>query len=270
MMKISVIISVYKDIEALAIILESLNKQTVKEFEIIISEDGNSDEIREFLNSYKHVKHYFQDDLGWRKNRALNSAIKNSTGEYLIFIDGDIVPYSDFVEQHINLAESKKVLIGKRMELGKYFSKILRKRLISPTTLEKMFLPLLAFIAIDKDTRHIEEGIKLKKGNAFGDKIRSKNKMIVGCNFSCYKKDLETINGFDEEYIEPSVGEDYDLVWRFQHFGIEMKSVRNLANVFHLWHLRRWSDEVNKKNKEILNLKRDNKEYFCKNGLIKK
>jgi len=268
-MKVSVIVSVYKDTEALGLILESLSKQTFKDFEIIISEDGNSNKMQEFLKKHENIKHVYQEDKGWRKNIALNNAVKNALGEYLIFIDGDVIPYLDFVKQHIESKEPKKILMGKRIELGKYFTKMLRNRIISSVVLEKMFLPLLPFIILDKGSRHIEDGVILKKGNRFGDKIRNKKrKMIVGCNFSCYKSDLEKINGFDEDYTKPSVGEDVDLMWRFEHIGVEIKSVRNLANIFHLWHLRRWDEKTVKENNILLEQKQANSEYICKNGLI--
>jgi len=269
-MKVSVIVSVYKDTKALSLILENLSKQSFKNFEIIISEDGNSNQIKEFLKKYKNIKHVYQEDKGWRKNIALNSAVKNASGEYLIFIDGDVIPYLNFVKQHVESSEPKKILMGKRIELGKYLSKMLRNKTISASTLEKMFLLLLPFIILDKGSRHIEDGVILKQGNRFGDKIRNKKrKMIIGCNFSCYKSDLEKINGFDEDYTKPSVGEDVDLMWRSEHFGIEIKSIRNLANIFHLWHLRNWDGNTVKENNKIRKIKEDNEEYFCKNGLIK-
>jgi len=106
-MTTTVIISVYKDIEALKLILDSLNTQTYKDFEIIISEDCNTAEMKEFVSNYKNLNlvHIFQEDLGWRKNIALNNAIRISQGEYLIFLDGDVIPYKNFVEMHVKLAE---------------------------------------------------------------------------------------------------------------------------------------------------------------------
>lgn len=267
-MKVSIIISVYKDTQSLELILNSLEKQTHKEFEIIVSEDGNSKEMKDFLLNYPNIKHIYQEDIGWRKNKALNNAIRNTTGDYLLFLDGDVIPYHDFIEQHLHSAEPHKILMGKRIEMGKYISILLRKYLVSPSILEKLFLPLLPFIALDKGARHIEDGIKLKIGNKWGDKIRlKKRKMIIGCNFSCYKSDIEMINGFDEDYTQPSVGEDVDLMWRFEHFNIEIKSVRNLANIFHLWHPRRWDGNTVKENNKILEIKQKNKEFFCQHGL---
>ena len=269
-MKTTVIISVYTDTQSLSLILKSLAKQSLLAYEIIVSEDGNSKEMKTFLTQHQNVKHISQQDNGWQKNRALNNAVKHASGDYLIFLDGDVIPYQNFIQEHINTAENKKILMGKRIELGKYMSMLLRKNYLSSYLLEKLFIPLLPFIALDKGSRHIEDGLVLKNGNHWGDKIRQKKrKMIIGCNFSCFKSDLELINGFDEDYTQPSVGEDVDLIWRFKHFNIEIKSVRNLANIFHLWHPRRWDEETVKKNKIILDKKQKNREFRCKNGIIK-
>lgn len=269
-MKTTLIISVYKDTESLKLILNSLNNQSIQPTEIIISEDGNSEEMKTFIKDYPTVKHIFQKDQGWQKNKALNNAIRHSLGEYLIFIDGDVIPYHNFIKEHLNLSENKKVLMGKRIELGKFISILLRKAYLSSYVLEKLFIPLLPFIVIDKGSRHIEDGLILKNFTYIGKKIRNKKRtMIIGCNFSCFKSDMELINGFDEDYIKPSVGEDVDLMWRFKHFGIEIKSVRNLANIFHLWHPRRWDEETVKENNIILEKKQKNSEFRCKNGILK-
>ena len=92
--------------------------------------------------------------------------------------------------------------------------------------------------------------------------------MLVGCNFSCWKKDLELINGFDEDYRGPSVGEDVDLAWRFNHFGITYKSVRYIANTFHLYHGRSWGDAW-EENHKIMKQKKEAQTFRCKNGLVK-
>jgi len=269
--KVTIIVSVYKDTESLKLILNSLLNQTVKNFEIIVSEDCESDEMKTLLNTYKKdgIIHLSQKDDGWRKNIALNNAVRKSTGEYLIFIDGDIIPYSDFIQKHIESITEQRILCGKRVELGPFFSKMIRKRYLNPFIFEKLFYFFLPFIAIDK-ARHIEEGIKVKKGSKLEKRLNRKRPMIIGCNFSCFKKDFIFINGFDEDYDSPSVGEDIDLTWRFQHFGIDSKSVRYLANTIHLYHPRIWDKENVKRNNKIMKKKWDNEEFICKNGYNKK
>lgn len=271
-MTITVIISVYKDIESLELILDSLSTQTYKNFDVLISEDGQSQEMANFLQNYKtnlQIRHVTQEDKGWRKNMALNNALRNAKSEYLIFIDGDIVPYSSFVEMHVKNIEPKRYLSGRRTELGPFFSRLIRKRKLSYRTVEQWYLLLLPFLLLDK-ARHAEEGIFLKPGNYIERKLNSRKKriMLVGCNFSCFKADLERINGFDEDYNSPSVGEDIDISLRLEHFGIMPKSIRYMANTIHLYHTRNWGNAL-KENDAMMQIKLKKGEYVCLNGLQK-
>lgn len=272
-MSTTVIISVYKDTQALGLILDSLSKQTYKQFNVLISEDCQSQEMQDFVQNYTtdlKIKHISQEDSGWRKNIALNNAIRASDGEYLIFLDGDIIPYHNFVEMHVQLREKNRFLSGRRTELGAFFSKLIRNKKLSYHFVEKFYLLLFPFLILDK-ARHAEEGIFLKPGSYLEKKINGKKKekmMLVGCNFSCYKADLEKINGFDEDYDSPSVGEDVDLAWRFNHFGVTYKSVRYIANTMHLYHTRNWGDAL-KENDAKMQSKMQKQEYVCLNGLKK-
>ncbi|WP_294923770.1 hypothetical protein [Sulfuricurvum sp.] len=47
---------------------------------------------------------------------------------------------------------------------------------------------------------------------------------------------MVAINGFDEGYGETSLSDDTDLDWRFRAAGLKIKSCKNVANQFHLWH----------------------------------
>jgi len=272
-MKVTVIISVYKDIEALELILKSLNAQSYLSFDILISEDAQSVDMLNFFKNYNgniELNHISQRDDGWKKNIALNNAIRNSNGDYLVFLDGDIVPYYNFIENHIKLAEKNRFLSGRRVELGPFFSNLIRRKYVSYRFLEKLYIFFYPFFVLDKG-RHLEEGLYLGIDTFLEKKLNSKKKkkmMLVGCNFSCWKKDLEKINGFDEDYLSPSVGEDVDLAWRFNHFGITYKSVRYISNTFHLYHERNWGNAENE-NDLMMRDKIKNNEYRCNNGLIK-
>ena len=120
-MKASIIIPVYKNVRALRAILRSLQKQTEQDFEVIISEDGEDPCMKAFIQSYAFpwpAQHLTQPDQGWRKNRALNAAIKASNAEWLIFIDGDCVLHPRFVENHLRYSARGIVLAGKRVKLN--------------------------------------------------------------------------------------------------------------------------------------------------------
>ena len=272
MIKTSIIISVYKDIQALQLILESLTKQTVLSNEIIVSEDGESVEIKNFINSIKvpNLIHLSQKDNGWQKNKALNRAIIQAQYEYLIFIDGDCVPFFTFIESHKLLAKKNHVLCGRRSEPGEYFSKLLREKKLSHSKFIKDYKKNYFQLKTD-NIRHYDESLYLhphSKILKFINLLRyKKENHIVGCNFSCFKSDLEKINGFDEDFTQPTTGEDTDIERRMRHFGIKMSSCRYSANMIHLYHEKNFNPEITKKTEALMESKKSI--YFCHNGLKK-
>ena len=91
-MKTALIISVYKNTADLAVVLKSVEQQSVSDFITVISEDGNSTEMADFVKNYSgklDLIHLTQEDLGWQKNKALNNTIRTIDADYFIFIDGD-------------------------------------------------------------------------------------------------------------------------------------------------------------------------------------
>jgi len=268
-MQVSVIISVYKDTQALEVIINSLLTQTYAPNEIIISEDGNSEEMKHFFSSQNNdnIIHLSQEDNGWQKNKALNRAIKRSKNDYLIFIDGDCVPYLNFIESHIKLSQKNAVLCGRRTEPGKKFSKLLRNKKLSILQFQSNYF--FNYFKLKKDKiRHYDDGIAFNENSLIFktiNKYRMNNNHIVGCNFSCYKNDLEKINGFDEDFLMPTTGEDTDIERRMKYFGVSMNSCRNCANVIHLYHKKNFNPEITKKTEALMQRKKDI--FICKNGI---
>jgi glycosyltransferase involved in cell wall biosynthesis len=137
-MKISVIVSYYKNLSNLALILKALNNQSFLDFEVIISEDDNNEETLSFFNKNKEkysfpLIHVHQNvDLGFRKNIMLNKSIKKSKGETLVFIDGDCIPHKHFVKAYNEYTEDNFMLKGRRVMLGeKITNKILKEKSIT-------------------------------------------------------------------------------------------------------------------------------------------
>ena len=269
-MMISLIISVYKDVGSLSTILEALRFQTRKDFEIVISEDGESQEMKAFLSHVTHpnpIVHLTQPDLGWRKNQALNNAIRKSTGLYLIFIDGDCVPNHRFIENHLRFSAAQSIVAGRRVKLGPRYTSIFKNNIHDLLRLEKQVV--WDYFGMKKDkARFYEEGIYVNPASFFG-RLLSKRKFrtMKGCNMSFFKKDIEEINGFDEDYVLPAVGEDIDLIWRFQMAGYKFCSVKNFAIQYHLHHRENWTD--NSRNEKLMLEKMKRGEFVCKNGLLK-
>lgn len=239
-MTVSVLIPHYKNLPALRLVLEALRCQTRVPDEIVVAEDAMEEETVTFLQGYKDlpITHIRHEDRGNRKTVILNKAVCAATSEYLIFIDGDVIPYRHFVEYHAALARPKHVLSGRRVNLDEATTSRLLEGTLSPRTLERYY-PWYALRFMRDHSVRYEQGFQLSPGGALYRlflKRRKRNVDIIGCNFSCFKADFVAINGFDESYPYSRVGDDVDLTWRFRAAGYTIDSVKNLANIFHLYH----------------------------------
>lgn len=218
--------------------------------------------MNSFLKQYNgplKPLHISQEDDGWQKNIALNKAILKSKTDYLIFIDGDCVLHPRFVEEHLKHADEKTILAGRRVKLGPKASAGLRKHL-NPSFLANNYPRYLLSFFADNGS-FLDEGIYNKRLAQ-----KRKSKTLKGCNFSCYKSALIAINGFDEQFKLPAVGEDTDLGWRFEGLGFVIKSVRHLAIQYHLFHKNTWSDTT--VNVAYMNRKKIKKEFVAIDGLV--
>src|SRR5690606_24595967 len=88
--KVSIIIPTYNRANYLKESLDSVIAQTYPNKEIIVINDGSTDETTEILQEYKHSIKYFNKENGG-KSSAINLGLKKATGDYIwIFDDDDI------------------------------------------------------------------------------------------------------------------------------------------------------------------------------------
>lgn len=92
MAKISIIVPVYNSEKYLSKCLDSLVNQTLQDIEIIIINDGSTDNSQNIIDNYikKHptkIKNFFQQNSG--QASARNFGIKNAKGEFIAFVDSD-------------------------------------------------------------------------------------------------------------------------------------------------------------------------------------
>lgn len=269
-MTVSLIISVYKNVNDLSVVLKGLAFQSFKDFEIVIAEDGEDAAMAAFINDSNppnKIIHVTQPDVGWRKNQALNKAIRNCSGDYLIFIDGDCVLHHKFVENHVRYALPGRILGGKRVKLGPAYSDLLRNGINDLPELEQRIIT--EGLRVKKDgAKFYEEAFYINPDSWLGiiPKWRRMHQ-LKGCNMSFHRKAIEAINGFDEDYKLPAIGEDIDLTWRFRAAGYSLFSLRNLAVQYHLYHKENWTEQS--ENMRIMTAKQEKGQFICTNGLEK-
>lgn len=235
----SIIIAFYERIDFLKLVLASLERQTFTDFEVIIADDGSPANIAEQVDSLQEnvsfpLRHIWQENHGFRKNKILNQAILASNSDYLIFIDGDCVLQNHFVEEYMRYRKRQVCLTGRRVNLSPEITKKLTSSEIAKGFIEKSFWRLL-FHSLRKHSSYIEKGWYCK--NTLMRKIiNSKKRGLLGSNFSLYKDDILAINGFDERYQYPSIGEDTDIEYRLKLNGVQIQSLNNIAIQYHLFH----------------------------------
>ena len=257
MIQASLIISVYRNTETLLAILKSLEEQTCQDFEVIISEDGQSKEMAELVASYPWrwpMQHLTQEDKGWRKERILNLSVLAAKTDWLVFIDGDCVLHPRFMEMHIRYRQKGVILAGKRIKLNQD---------LSARFLKGERPQLWPYLFNRRGCRYIEEAFFVEAARW----LRRPVKHLLGSNMSMSREDLMAINGFDENYTLPATGEDYDIEWRMLANGCRMVSLRNLAVQYHIWHVENWHDH----NENMIYCRRMQEEgqIICKNGIRK-
>ena len=239
MNKATIIAAFYNKIDYLKLVLAGFERQTTKEFELIIADDGSVENVVAEINNIQTscsfpIKHVWQEDNGFRKNKILNKAINEAKSDYLIFIDADCVPHRGFVEGHLNFADENISLTGRRVNLSEKITSVLSEQNVREGYLEKKFFKQ-AVNGIFGESVDVEKGIYIH--NKFLLSLfNKKNRGLLGCNFSLFKNDLTKINGFDERYEAPSIGEDSDVQFRLELSGVKIKSIKHVAVQYHLFH----------------------------------
>lgn len=104
-MRISVIIPSYNDAAVLQKCLERLSKQeTTESFEVIVVDDGSTDNTQELLADWQSKKNIFELVSVFQENKkqgaARNAGIKRASGEIVIFIGADILVQKHWLEEH--------------------------------------------------------------------------------------------------------------------------------------------------------------------------
>lgn len=256
-MKATLIISIYKNTQALKAVLDSLKRQTEQDIEVILSEDGNDAKMAEFIAGYDFpwsMQHLTQADEGWRKELALNRAVVAAHNDWLIFIDGDCVLHPRFIEWHVRYRQRGVMLAGKRIKLSPALSeRIMRGEKVC-------FFP---YLFAHRGCRFVEEAFYC----GLAKWLRRPVKHLVGSNMSMSRTDLMAINGFDENYMRPATGEDYDIEWRMIANGCKIVSLRNLSVQYHLYHEENWHEQ--EENMRYCHAQQAKNEFICTNGIKK-
>jgi glycosyltransferase involved in cell wall biosynthesis len=256
---ISLIIPFYKRINFLDLIFQGINRQSYRDFEVIIAEDDNDIEtvklLEEARNKYDFpIQHISQEDLGFRKSKIMNAAICASNGEQLVFLDGDCIPHKHYLKEYAKAIRTNKICYGRRVFLSKK---------ITTQLVEEKEITNLRFLKI------LFAGSRCMKNAIYNPYIKNINKQyrsIVGCNWGILREHILRINGFDEDC---SIVDDADIDWRLKAIGLRMECMKNRAIVYHLYHKPYYTSEDALHNANIMRQRMKTGPAYCLNGINK-
>lgn len=118
----TLLISTYNWPQALQLCLLSVIRQTVQPNEIVIADDGSTNDTKVLIDEFRKkttipLKHVWHNDDGFRKTIILNEAVRNSNYDYIIQTDGDIILHPKFIVEHLQQAEQGFFIRGSRILL---------------------------------------------------------------------------------------------------------------------------------------------------------
>jgi len=266
---LTIVIAVYNGIRQLELLFLALDRQSFRDFEVIIADDGSGTEIAEIIAAHRKsseygIAHLWHPDEGFRKNAMLNRAIVAAGSEYLVFTDGDCIPHRHFLADHWTHREPEGVLCGRRVNLSPAMSARVTPGAVRDGSFERLS-PALLFDGLRGGSANIEDAIRTPN-RYFRQILHPGRPGILGCNFSVHREMLVLINGFNEQYSAPGLGEDSDVAFRLGLAGASLRSLRNLAVLFHLHHRR---TEVGEENKRLYRRVVSSGEMICRNGIQK-
>ncbi len=109
-MKFSLVVPVYNVEDYVLKCLKSIDSQSYKNYEVIIVDDGATDNsaniIKKFIKNKKNFKYYQKENGGL--SDARNYGVKYASGDYLLFIDSDDYVNKDLLQKLNELLEKEK------------------------------------------------------------------------------------------------------------------------------------------------------------------
>ncbi len=210
---VSVIVCSYNGGKTLAACLDSLGRIDYPEYEVILVDDGSTDNTAEIAARFPRVRYIRQDNHGL--SHARNTGAAAARGEVFAYTDSDCMADRDWLRDLI-----RTLLSGKYAGVG--------GPNVSPPA-QNWVQACVA--AAPGGPSHV----------LLTDTVAEH---IPGCNMAWYRWAFESVGGFDVEYHK--AGDDVDFCWRVQQAGHEIA----FSPTAIVWHYRRFTLKAFRKQQE--------------------
>jgi cellulose synthase/poly-beta-1,6-N-acetylglucosamine synthase-like glycosyltransferase len=200
--KVSVVVACYNGGRTLKACLDSLTRLNYPDYEVILVDDGSTDNTPEIAQVHAKIRYIRQPNLGL--SVARNTGIGASTGEIIAFTDADCRADEDWLYYMVaDLLRGDFTGIGGHNFLPPEDSVAAAAVMVSPGGPAHVMLT-------DREAEH-----------------------VPGCNMAFYKTALLEIGGFDPVFRK--AGDDVDVCWRLMEHGYKI----GFSPAGFVWHYRR-------------------------------
>jgi GT2 family glycosyltransferase len=201
--RVSVVVASYEGGRTLKACLDSLERLNYPDYEVILVDDGSTDDTLEIAKNHPRVR-VFRHEKNLGLSVARNTGLAAATGDVVAYTDADCRADEDWLYYLVSdLLDSGFAGIGGHNFLPPDDSSVAAAVLVSPGGPSHVMLT-------DRQAEH-----------------------IPGCNMAFYKWALDDVGGFDP--IFRKAGDDVDICWRVQQSGCQI----GFSPAGFVWHYRR-------------------------------
>lgn len=214
----SVIIAVFNRSDFLRKSLLCLRHQSIRPDEVIVSDDGSSEDILQSLRIEAtsldlKVKYVRQEHRGFRLSKVRNNAVRHAAGEHLIFFDQDIIYTNDFLKTFVRNVRPRTFLVSWPIRLTEEQTARVYDELIVAGNYSGIVTPKQKQEVVKQYRKELlYHYLKKWRLRQIGPKLR-------GGLFLVNREDYYRVNGFDEQY-QGWGNEDDDLGRRLHQSGV--------------------------------------------------
>lgn len=196
---VSVIIPIYNRARTISVAIDSLLSQSFKDFEIILINDGSTDNTEEVLEKYikqdKRIKLFIQENSG--VSSARNLGLRMSEGQYITFLDSDDFYDPTYLEElYIRIQEKdaeicfcgyNKIYEGTKVKNKTVFTE---KNVLTNYLFGKLNVHISGWM-IKKELLELH-GLRFTEGLSWGEDVEFICKVLLNSNKLTYVQDYLT------------------------------------------------------------------------------
>jgi O-antigen biosynthesis protein len=199
--RVSVVICSYNGGATLESCLQSVSALNYPDYEVILVDDGSTDDTPSIAARFPDVRYIHQENQGL--SVARNVGLRAATGSIVAYTDSDCVPHADWLTYLVaQFGQTTAAAVG------------------GPNLAPPAGNVAACIAASPGQPMHVLESDQVAEH-------------IPGCNMAFRREALEAINGFDPQFRK--AGDDVDLCWRLQTAGYWI----SFAPAAMVWHHRR-------------------------------